>query len=208
MAARGGNGNGGGIGKAWFRSFTGNTRQEKGKEKEKEQQQQQENNEERSQAKVTDGKAALRSQDNSNRQNLSHGRHSGGSGYNSNENTIKISDPSIIAREANSKYPSTSTSEETGHSGSNEDNLPSESTRKRAEATKQYLESLYQQRKSRDRAKQERRNSLERQLKLENKTNTEIEARLKILDVSTTFNKKVYVFGGGGGDGDGVSLYV
>ena len=96
---------------------------------------------------------------------------SGGSssGYNSNESTIKIADPAALSRSP----PAVS-----ADSGG-----PSETTRKRAEATKQYLETLYQQRKSRDKAKQERRDSLEKQLKMEKKTNMEIEERLKALDV-------------------------
>lgn len=126
------------------------------------------------------------------------GKGSGSRGYNSNENTIKIADPSVavFGREESSRAATTSAGNAsaipcvaTGESGSGtaagggDASAPSESTRKRAEATKQYLESLYQQRKSRDRAKQERRDSLEKQLKLERRTNTEIQARLKELDV-------------------------
>ena len=64
---------------------------------------------------------------------------------------------------------------------------PSAAALKRAEATKQYLETLYAMRKSRDKAKQERRDSLEKQLKLEKKSHVEIEERLKELDVRIHF---------------------
>ena len=146
---------------------------------------------------------------------MGHGGGAGGnrSGYNSNENTIKIADPAaMLGRELSSKTATTSSSHaEKGGAGvtpttssgamsslsrgaapSGDESAPSESTRKRAEATKQYLESLYQQRKSRDRAKQERRDSLEKQLKLEKKTNTEIEARLKALDVRLSLSLVQY----------------
>lgn len=117
-----------------------------------------------------------------------------GSGYNSNESTIKIADPAaVLGREGNARGATTSAGaaaaglSRSPPAGSAESAGPSETTRKRAEATKQYLETLYAMRKSRDKAKQERRDSLEKQLKLEKKSHVEIEERLKELDVRIHF---------------------